>query len=134
MPAPTITDTNNFNSAIIHTFRAPAGASVGASSNSVNNANNTSLAATAPASAIANELMAIIVGGYSGGANLVSLVNGALTALTEHRDSLYAIGSDYQMSSLTTGIKAAAGATGNSTVTTTANAVLASVTVGIRAT
>jgi len=133
MPSPTVADTNSFNSAVIYCFRGPTNVcSVDTVQNDVNNGFGTSLNTTTLPTATNNELIAYIIGGYSGGANSISVTNGLLGGVTEQRDGYYAIGSDYQISSLTTGIKTLAGGTGAASATTAGNAILAAITVALK--
>lgn len=135
MPAPTIADTNNFNAAIIFTIRGPrANPVVDVVATSKNDDNGTSLTMTGVTTGFADELILMLVGAYSGsGTNTIAVVNTSLTDVVEFHDGVYPIGSDYQMLSLTTGLKPAAGAVGMANATTVSNAILGGVVLGVRA-
>jgi hypothetical protein len=130
MPAPTVQDTNAFLVARTWTVRGPTGApATNGIARSSNNTNGTNLTMTGVTTTADNCLIAMFAVGF--GPRSVSVVNAGLTSVAEHIDGYHLIGSDYQMLSLTTGVKATAGATGNATLTASGDAVLAGQTVAI---
>lgn len=133
-PSPVVADNNNVNAAWIFTIRGPSPSpTVDAFATSKNDDYNTSLTVTGVTTSSANELVLRVVTGYSGsGANSLVVADPGLTGLTEFHDGVYSNGgSDYQMISLTWGVKTAAGATGNATATTASQAVLTGATLAI---
>lgn len=134
MPSPVVTDNNNLNAAAIWVIRGAAGVvpAIEASQTCANNADGTSLTMTGVTTLGANRLIMMIGAGYSGGANTVGVVDAGLANMVKQRDALYQIGSDYQIMSLTTGVAAAAGPTGNATLTSSAACIHTGMTLAIK--
>ncbi|HEY6037920.1 MAG TPA: hypothetical protein VIV58_26755 [Kofleriaceae bacterium] len=134
MPSPVVTDNNNLNAAAIWVVRGAAGVVpvIEASQTCANNADGTNLTMTGVTTLGDNRLIMMIGAGYAGGANTVSVANAGLTSVVKQRDALYQMGSDYQIMSLTTGVKAVAGATGNATLTSTAACIHTGITLAIK--
>lgn len=111
--APTsIADTNDLNAAKIFCVRAAAPTTDVAGS-SANNGIDQALTLPSINTAAANELVLLFAGGFSGnGLATMVTVHAGLTGVTEHQDSAYLIGSDYQVITLSSGVRSAAGPTG----------------------
>lgn len=135
MPAPLTTDNNNLNAALIFTVRGAAGVLpvIEASQTAANNTDGTTMAMTGVTTLGANRLVLCISAGYVGGANTNSMANGGLASFAKQRDSLLNIGSDFQMLTVYSGVQAAAGATGTTTLTSTGAAIHTGVTLAIKA-
>lgn len=132
--ATAVLDTNDLNCAQIYCVRGPSGApSTDVSSGSVNDALGTSLSLTGVTTTVPNTRVLMFAGGFTGaGTNSLVAVNAALTNVVEKQDSTNDIGSDFQMSTLTAGTKATAGATGAATVTSASNAIFVGATVAVK--
>lgn len=111
--APTsIADTNDLNAAKIFCVRAAAPTTDVAGS-SANNGIDQALTLPSINTAAANELVLLFAGGFSGnGLATMATAHTGLTGVTKHQDSPYLVGSDYQVITLSSGVRSAAGPTG----------------------
>jgi lysophospholipase L1-like esterase len=127
-------DTNNFNAFKCFTVRGPnANPAIDVVNGSVNNNFDTGpLSIPSITTTAANEIVLIFQGGYSGGANGYAATNAGLTSVQLIQSGTYAIGSDFQVIGLTSGIKAAAGATGAASGTSTNSAITVGLQIGIK--
>jgi hypothetical protein len=135
MPATTITiATSTRNAAKVYTVRGPnLNPTVEASSVFVSNAINTSFSGiTGVTTVSSNDLVMMLGGGYCGSDGTSDFTNAGLTGVTKVQDSSANINTDRQNLNCTTGLKAAAGATGTWSATTSANMILACVTIAIK--
>lgn len=120
MPSPVLVDNNGYNIAQIYTVRGPTNAvATLAATGSAPNTYGPSLTLASPSTgSTANCLVLHFVACFSGYyANAIAVTNATLAGVTEQRDTIAQIVSDYMMLSLTSGTKAVAGAVGNATAT-----------------
>jgi lysophospholipase L1-like esterase len=131
MPSPVVADSNDYNAAMIVTIRGPSGTpTVNASAvGSSNNTYDTSLSLTGVTTTADDCLILMVVSSSTGGGVTISASNGGLTSLTEYHDAYYSIPGEYETIAVVSGVKAAAGATGTTTVTASAAGILAGLTI-----
>lgn len=133
MPAPIVARTTDYDAAKIFTIRGPAAAvQINAVNSSVNNAYSPTLSLAGVTTTLANCRILMFTTGYSANAdNTATASNGGLSSVSTAIASTMHIVSDYRVIALCTGVKAAAAASGTSTITMAYSAVLAGSTIAV---
>lgn len=137
MPATTVTiGTSTRNAAKPYTVRGPAAldvTNVDATQAFAANVFNTGpVSITGVTTTQANELVLCLTAAYCGSSGTVAVTNGGLAGVTEVQDSASVIVTDRILLAATVGSKAAAGATGAWSYTSSANTVLSANTISIK--
>lgn len=135
MPSTTVTITTaTRNAAKSYCVRGPnLNPLVDTSSSFVNNAITTGpVSVTGVTTTANNALVMLLGGGFCGSDGTMVVTNAGLTNVTEVQDTSANINTDRQILNCTTGIRAVAGATGAWSATSSANMILACVTVAIK--
>ena len=139
MPTPTFTPngSNLENAAVIFTVRSNATVLIDGSAISASNAYGTPWATmTGRTTGHANTLEVLIAGGFSGsGTNTTTEANSNITGLAEYSDGYYFSNADFVAVILASGAVATLGSvTGNSTITSATNTILAGMELGLYST
>jgi hypothetical protein len=128
----TVADTNDLNAAKIFCVRATTPTTDVANSGA-NNALDQALTQPTITTTVANELVMLFSGGFSGnGTASLTTTHAGLTSVTRHQNATYLIGSDFQNIGLTAGVKLTAGATGTGSVAASNNMILVGAVIGVK--
>lgn len=130
--ATSVADTNDLNAAKIFAVRA-VNPTTDVASSGANNALDQALTLPTITTTVANELVLLFAGGFTGSVGaLLALTHAGLTSVTAHQGTTYLVGSDFQQITLASGTRSAAGATGTGATAASVNMILVGAAVGVK--